>query len=112
VYYTSVLIEPPYLHSLFFHHSSSTLISTLSIHDALPIFYRHSARVDQVYGLVQLMDDARHAPPKIGRHPPILFLYGGNDQVIPRSEEHTYELQSPYDIVCRLLLEKKKKKKK
>src|SRR5207248_11634431 len=27
-----------------------------------------------------------------------------------RSEEHTSELQSPYDLVCRLLLEKKKKK--
>src|SRR5437867_6439275 len=26
----------------------------------------------------------------------------------PRSEEHTSELQSPYDLVCRLLLEKKK----
>src|SRR5437867_4611618 len=31
---------------------------------------------------------------------------------VPRSEEHTSELQSPYDLVCRLLLEKKKKKKK
>src|SRR5207248_9684546 len=30
----------------------------------------------------------------------------GRDQ--PRSEEHTSELQSPYDLVCRLLLEKKK----
>src|SRR5437867_10111341 len=30
--------------------------------------------------------------------------------VRPRSEEHTSELQSPYDLVCRLLLEKKKKK--
>src|SRR6266516_7548799 len=29
----------------------------------------------------------------------------------PQSEEHTSELQSPYDLVCRLLLEKKKKKK-
>src|SRR5437867_8301721 len=31
--------------------------------------------------------------------------------VVPaqRSEEHTSELQSPYDLVCRLLLEKKKK---
>src|SRR5437867_10741211 len=28
--------------------------------------------------------------------------------VSPRSEEHTSELQSPYDLVCRLLLEKKK----
>src|SRR5437867_12152616 len=27
---------------------------------------------------------------------------------LPRSEEHTSELQSPYDLVCRLLLEKKK----
>src|SRR5437867_9184020 len=30
--------------------------------------------------------------------------------VCPRSEEHTSELQSPYDLVCRLLLEKKKTK--
>src|SRR5437867_10578129 len=33
------------------------------------------------------------------------------EQFAPRSEEHTSELQSPYDLVCRLLLEKKKKKK-
>src|SRR5437867_9045390 len=33
-----------------------------------------------------------------------------NADVVPRSEEHTSELQSPYDLVCRLLLEKKKKK--
>src|SRR5207248_10995958 len=32
-------------------------------------------------------------------------------QTPARSEEHTSELQSPYDLVCRLLLEKKKKKK-
>jgi alpha-beta hydrolase superfamily lysophospholipase len=49
-------------------------------HDPL---YQHSARVDQVYGLVTLMDEARRAPEKIGAHPPILFLYGGEDQVIP-----------------------------
>src|SRR5437867_4899064 len=33
---------------------------------------------------------------------------GGSSRV--RSEEHTSELQSPYDLVCRLLLEKKKKR--
>src|SRR2546426_3046808 len=33
------------------------------------------------------------------------------DQVAERSEEHTSELQSPCNLVCRLLLEKKKKKK-
>src|SRR5207248_7294608 len=31
-------------------------------------------------------------------------------QGVGRSEEHTSELQSPYDLVCRLLLEKKKNK--
>src|SRR5207248_8391755 len=33
------------------------------------------------------------------------------ETTVLRSEEHTSELQSPYDLVCRLLLEKKKKKK-
>src|SRR5437867_6760786 len=32
-------------------------------------------------------------------------------EIVERSEEHTSELQSPYDLVCRLLLEKKKKTK-
>src|SRR5207248_3928996 len=34
----------------------------------------------------------------------------GNAGTVGRSEEHTSELQSPYDLVCRLLLEKKKNK--
>src|SRR5437867_10796928 len=37
-------------------------------------------------------------------------LLGRVDGDGQRSEEHTSELQSPYDLVCRLLLEKKKKK--
>src|SRR5437667_7912718 len=39
----------------------------------------------------------------------VAALYGGT--VLTRSEEHTSELQSHHDLVCRLLLEKKKKKK-
>src|SRR2546426_8229369 len=39
------------------------------------------------------------------------FLSGGNPFFGQRSEEHTSELQSPCNLVCRLLLEKKKKKK-
>src|SRR5689334_25077515 len=35
----------------------------------------------------------------------------GNSLLMPRSEEHTSELQSQFHLVCRLLLEKKKKKK-
>jgi acylglycerol lipase len=46
--------------------------------------YQHSARADQVYGLVDLMDEARNAPEHLKSSPPILFLYGGNDQVIPK----------------------------
>src|SRR5207248_9222660 len=37
-------------------------------------------------------------------------LYILDEPTTGRSEEHTSELQSPYDLVCRLLLEKKKKK--
>src|SRR5438094_2701303 len=36
----------------------------------------------------------------------------GGVRLCPRSEEHTSELQSPYDLVCRLLLEKKKQNEK
>jgi len=47
-----------------------------------PLF-QHEARVDQVYGLVNLMDQARQAPKRLSDPPPILFLYGAKDQVIP-----------------------------
>jgi alpha-beta hydrolase superfamily lysophospholipase len=46
--------------------------------------YQHAARSDQVYGLLNLMDQARKAPEHLPPDtPPILFLYGKNDQVIP-----------------------------
>jgi acylglycerol lipase len=47
-----------------------------------PLF-QHKTRADAVWGLVNLMDEARHAPEHLARVPPILFLYGKNDQVIP-----------------------------
>src|SRR5207248_11321103 len=68
-----------------------------------------------------LFGDPRRSekPARIGddRHADSLLFDRGNvkqdSQTFPRrSEEHTSELQSPYDLVCRLLLEKKKKKKK
>src|SRR5437867_98647 len=40
-----------------------------------------------------------------------VLMTGAGDDALARSEEHTSELQSPYDLVCRLLLEKKKQKK-
>ncbi len=63
-----------------------------------------TTRADAVWGLVNLMDDARHAPERLGPTPPILLLYGKNDQVIPappteavvaalgdRAEVHRYD---------------------
>src|SRR5256885_3591366 len=46
----------------------------------------------------------------LGHHPAVLHLLGGAvRRRHHRSEEHTSELQSPCNLVCRLLLEKKKK---
>src|SRR2546426_2651147 len=75
----------------FFNDTATTEIYTLSLHDALPIWstrrpspLKRAAAFRSVTG--------RAALPKS-----------------PRSEEHTSELQSPCNLVCRLLLEKKKK---
>src|SRR5437867_10773936 len=52
----------------------------------------------------------RFRPPRRARTPPRRWSpsRGLRAARSPRSEEHTSELQSPYDLVCRLLLEKKK----
>src|SRR5574340_240680 len=71
----------------FFNDTATTEIYTLSLHDALPILLACVANGDRAVA---------HAPIEV-------FRPG-------RSEEHTSELQSPKDLVCRLLLEKKKKK--
>lgn len=47
-----------------------------------PLFQK-TARADAIYGLVNLMDDARKAPAHLEKTPPLLFLTGANDQVIP-----------------------------
>jgi alpha-beta hydrolase superfamily lysophospholipase len=48
-----------------------------------PLFQKKT-RADAVWGLVNLMDEGRNAPEKIKNPPPILLLYGANDQIIPR----------------------------
>src|SRR5215216_6743989 len=58
----------------------------------------------------------RMAEPPRERHLPCLTVLGvttepeGRAESVARSEEHTSELQSPDHLVCRLLLEKKKKR--
>src|SRR5256885_12912882 len=73
----------------FFNDTATTEIYTLSLHDALPI-YAAKARI------------ARVAITEVERQ----LLH---QRLFPehRSEEHTSELQSPCNLVCRLLLEKK-----
>ena len=48
-----------------------------------PLFQKET-RTATLYGLVNLMDEARTAPERITNAPPILFLYGANDQIIPK----------------------------
>ena len=48
-----------------------------------PLFLKET-RTATLYGLVNLMDEARTAPDHITTAPPILFLYGANDQIIPK----------------------------
>src|SRR5207237_10800906 len=76
----------------FFNSPATTEIYTLSLHDALPIF---DSKRDP--NLVGLFPGSRSR--EVARNFPVLL----------RSEEHTSELQSHLNLVCRLLLEKKKK---
>src|SRR6478609_2224712 len=71
----------------FFNDTATTEIYTLSLHDALPIYYRKPSHV------VLRSGDRIRLPSPCGS----------------RSEEHTSELQSLAYLVCRLLLEKKNK---
>src|SRR5437868_9986421 len=83
----------------FFNDTATTEIYTLSLHDALPIWEPGRSRARAIGPA-----DSRLAHRRAGR---VSRISDRED----RSEEHTSELQSRFDLVCRLLLEKKKKKK-
>src|SRR5438034_9437793 len=80
----------------FFHDTPPTEIYTLSLHDALPIWLAIALK-DPVTNLAGWIFIVWRRPFEV------------SDRV--RSEEHTSELQSHSDLVCRLLLEKKKEQK-
>src|SRR2546430_12464671 len=90
-----------YVFFFFFNDTATTEIYTLSLHDALPI-YRLWRLADsctphaQVEVYTQAIMDL--GATVCTRHKPLCA----------RSEEHTSELQSQSNLVCRLLLEKKK----
>src|SRR3712207_7387503 len=85
----------------FFNDTATTEIYTLSLHDALPIY-------DPVKGGVGLAAAAT-VEPVADRLAARGRDRAGAAQLRERSEEHTSELQSRQYLVCRLLLEKKKK---
>src|SRR5258708_40055702 len=86
-----LLIFLPKVSSFFFFNDTATTeIYTLSLHDALPIYPASDRYKEEVFR--QFFRVALES--------------GG---AFARSEEHTSELQSPDHLVCRLLLEKKKK---
>src|SRR5690349_22573955 len=90
----------------FFNDTATTEIYTLSLHDALPISCRDERHRD-----VRLLSCDRHFALRfVCRRCIFLGLPKWQGCYHPRSEEHTSELQSRRDLVCRLLLEKKKKK--
>src|SRR5690349_22217640 len=96
----------------FFNDPAPTEIYTLSLHDALPI--SHLAQAGGDHQLAAQRAPALLARQRSERLVGALQNALGAD-IDPaaggRSEEHTSELQSRRDLVCRLLLEKKKKQK-
>src|SRR5260370_18716262 len=89
----SALLTPLFF-LFFFNDTATTEIYTLSLHDALPI----SARKIIDKGGIQRRIVLLVSHPVIRSRP----------HLEARSEEHTSELQSHLNLVCRLLLEKKK----
>src|SRR5690606_42040358 len=104
------------LHPLHSTAPPPTATYTLSLHDALPIFGKHIVAEGVLAFLLQgthTLDDHRAIQTGVGGdHTHRLLKRAAQDAdtsgSIARSEEHTSELQSRENLVCRLLLEKKK----
>src|SRR5690349_22888772 len=98
----------PILHltSFFSTPTATTKIYTLSLHDALPISEQVYKNIVQLKGTPseQLIPAMQVISSSLGVECTFCHVPGKAE----RSEEHTSELQSRRDLVCRLLLEKKK----
>src|SRR5205807_4605644 len=105
----------------FYAHTSTTALYTLSLHDALPICSYPPRTGDASYIELVHDTDAAEAGRRVSERAGLKGIFNidlkrdprdGRFRVLEinaRSEEHTSELQSPCNLVCRLLLEKKKK---
>src|SRR2546425_10952064 len=92
-------LQPSYPFFFFFNDTATTEIYTLSLHDALPICANGAGKSTFLKTIAGLLPAA-----------PGSIVFDGRPIGGLRSEEHTSELQSLAYLVCRLLLEKKKKK--
>src|SRR5690606_41795458 len=107
--YTQPYVQLIYQFTFFFNDTSATEIYTLSLHDALPIL-----PVDIQSGALCWTNTPALSPnpsPQMGegKVPVLCQPQSANfGSRLTRSEEHTSELQSRENLVCRLLLEKKK----
>src|SRR5690349_24164212 len=102
----------PLCTSFFFTDPPTTEIYTLSLHDALPIFHLGEGGFNPVKGALDLptiLNFIHHAPCHTMNFRVFLMRDMTTSTAKTRSEEHTSELQSRRDLVCRLMLEKKKK---
>src|SRR5438094_7375281 len=93
--------------AFFFYDTATPHVYPLSLHDALPISVGADDRRCELGAAVQRDRDLPRAVDDVRVREGVAV--GRDDHARRRSEEHTSELQSPYDLVCRLLLEKKKK---
>src|SRR2546422_3618715 len=96
-----------YLIFFFFNDTATTEIYTLSLHDALPIL--RGAGRDAPFRVRGGGSHARARQRRTGTPAPGRLRRAHHRYAGTRSEEHTSELQSRLHLVCRLLLEKKKK---
>src|SRR2546427_13041482 len=90
----------------FFNDTATTEIYTLSLHDALPISMRRLAPASSVRECSRRERESGSRARGPGRDR--LARDAAAARPVARSEEHTSELQSQSNLVCRLLLEKKK----
>src|SRR3712207_6868013 len=89
----------------FFNDTATTEIYTLSLHDALPIFAATNGSTACSFTHGRACTPSGSGPSSAGSRRAVL----SSTRTSSRSEEHTSELQSRQYLVCRLLLEKKKK---
>ena len=90
-YRAALFLGAHLLPGLILSNSAASHVVTIVPSDNVPMLralgrdplFQKQTRTDTVYGLVDLMDEAKTAPDVITKTPPLLLLYGANDQIIP-----------------------------